>query len=180
MSEATEKTTEKKKMSKGTFAIIAVVAVLIVVVAITAALNREAMAERLELQEAGEFLVTSGEQTYSVSMCDLMALGPVHISSSPRGVLREFRGVPLVSILNHLNIDYSEARTIVFTSLDGFATALSIDEAVDESNTFIVFEESGEPLGTREEGGRGPYMVVVALDPFPNMWARYLMEVTLQ
>jgi len=171
---------EKKKISKGTIAIIAALAVLVIVVGITAVLNRENIEERMELQEAGEFLVTFGDETQTVSMSVLMSLEPVEVSSSPRGELRTFTGVPLVAVLEYLGIDYSEKRTVVFTSLDGFATALTIEEATDRTNTFIVFEENGEPLGTREEGGRGPYMVVVALDPFPNRWARYLMEVTLQ
>ncbi|MCL2201182.1 MAG: hypothetical protein FWB75_04390 [Oscillospiraceae bacterium] len=172
--------TGKKKAGKGTIAMIAAFAVLVAVVAVTAILNREAIEERMELQEAGEFLVTIGDETHSVSLGDLLNLSPVEVTSSPRGELRTFTGVPLVRILDFLSIDFSQTRTIVFTSLDGFATALGIEEAVDETNTFIVFEEDGQPLGTREEGGRGPYMVVVALDPFPNRWARYLMEVTLQ
>jgi len=173
-------TTVKKKISKGTIAMIAVMAVLVVIVAITAVINRENIEERMELQVAGEFLVTSGDETHSVSMSVLMSLDPVEVSSSPRGELRTFTGVPLVAILNHLDIDYYDARTVIFTSLDGFTTALTIEEATDSTNTFIAFEENNQPLGTREEGGLGPYMVVVALDPFPNRWARYLMEVTLQ
>ena len=54
-----------------------------------------------------------------------------------------------------------------------------MNEAMDTSNAFVVFEEDGEPLGTRAEGGLGPFMIVMALDSFPNRWARYLMEITL-
>ena len=175
-----EQKNEQKKAGKSTIIIIVVLCVLIPAVVVLAIMHRANMEERLELQAAGEFLVTVGEDTLNVSMSDLLSIGYVGVSSSPRGELRTFTGVPLVRILDHFSVDYSEARTVVFTSLDGFVTAISIAEAVDETNTFIVFEENGEPLGTREEGGRGPYMVVVAQDPFPNRWARYLMEVTLQ
>jgi len=171
---------QKKKISKSTIIIIVALCVLIPAVVILAILHRGNMEERLELQAAGEFLVTTGEDTFNVSLTDLQAIGPVDVSSSPRGELRTFTGVPLVRIFDHFGVDYSDARTVVFTSLDGFVTAISIGEALDETNTFVVFEEDGEPLGTREEGGRGPYMIVVALDPFPNRWARYLMEITLQ
>ena len=169
-----------KKPGTSTKIIIAVLCVLLPAVVVLAIIHRGAMEERLELQAAGEFFVTIGENTHTVSMGDLVSIGSVGVSSSPRGELRTFTGVPLVHIFDHFGVDYSEARTVVFTSLDGFVTAISIAEAIDETNTFIVFEENGVPLGTREEGGRGPYMVVVALDPFPNRWARYLMEVTLQ
>ena len=178
MSELNEQ--PKKKIGKSTIAIIIVLCVLIPAVAILAVLHRGNMEERLELQAAGEFLITSGDDTISISMQDLAEIGTADVSSSPRGELRSFTGVPLVRIFDHFGIDYSEASTIVFTSLDGFVTAISIGEALDETNTFVVFEEDGAPLGTREEGGRGPYMIVIALDPFPNRWARYLMEITLQ
>ena len=171
---------QKKKVGKSTIIIIVVLCVLIPAVVVLAVLHRGNMEERLELQAAGEFLVTAGEDTINVSMSDLLHIGAVRVSSSPRGEQRNFTGVPLVHILNHFGVDYSGAGAVVFTSLDGFVTAISIGEALDETNTFIVFEEDGEPLGTREDGGRGPYMIVVALDPFPNRWARYLMEVTLQ
>ena len=168
------------KTNKGTLAIIVVLCILIPAVIILAILHRGTMEERLELQAVGEFMITSSEETVSVSLADLLDIGAVEVTSSPRGERRDFTGVPLVRVFDRFGVDYSEARTVVFTSLDGFVTALTIAEVLDEENTFIVFEEDGEPLGTREEGGRGPYMVVVALDPFPNRWARYLMEVTLQ
>jgi len=170
---------EKKKINKGNMLIIVTIVVLTIIVVITAVLNRENIEERMELQESGGFLVTMAERTYVVSMKILMGLEPMEVSASPRGQLRNFTGVPLVAILDYFYIDYSEVGTVVFTSLDGFAAAISIEEATDETNTFIVFKESGQALGTREEGGLGPYMVVVALDQFPNRWARYLMEVTL-
>jgi len=177
---ALEISTEPNKTNKGTLVIVAILCVLIPAVIILAILHRGTMEERLELQAAGEFMITSGEETISVSLADLLDIGAEEVTSSPRGERRDFTGVPLVRVFDQFGVDYSEARTVVFTSLDGFVTALTIAEVLDEENTFIVFEEDGEPLGTREEGGRGPYMVVVALDPFPNRWARYLMEVTLQ
>jgi hypothetical protein len=169
-----------KKTGRNTKIVFIVLAVLIVAVVVLAMLNYDDIMERRELQESGTFLVTAGETTHNVSMGDLLSVGAVAVSSSPRGELRTFTGVPIVGILDHLGIDYSNAGTVVFTSLDGFASVISIDEALDGANTFVVFEENGEPLGTREEGGTGPYMIVVALDPFPNRWARYLMEITIQ
>jgi len=171
---------EPNKTNKGTLAIIVILCVLVPAVTILAILHRGTMEERLELQAAGEFMITFGDESVSVSLADLLDIGAMEVTSSPRGEKRDFTGVPLVRVFDRFGVDYSEARTVVFTALDGFVTALTIAEVLDEENTFIVFEEDGEPLGTREEGGRGPYMVVVALDPFPNRWARYLMEVTLQ
>ena len=171
---------EQKKIGKSTKIVIAVIAVLAVVVAVLAIINRQNVMSRLELVDYGTFLVTSGEDTHTVSIDDMRRLGPVAVTSSPRGERRDFTGVPLAAIFRHLQIDYSGASGVAFMSLDGFMSGVSLNEALDETNVFVVFEEDGEPLGTREEGGRGPYMIVVAQDPFPNRWARYLMEIILQ
>jgi len=171
---------QQKKTGKSTVIIIAILCVLVTAVVVLAVLHRSTMPEgHLELQAAREFLITAGEDTRNVSLSDLHTIGQMEISSSPRGELRTFTGVPLVRIFEHFDLDYSEVRTVVFTALDGFVTAVSIAEALDEANVFIVFEEDGRPLGTREEGGHGPYMLVVAQDSFPNRWARYIAEITL-
>ena len=167
-------------LAKSTKLIIVIIAVLGVFVSVLAYLNREMMLERLEHLEIGTFMVSSGEKVFNISLQDLLSMSPSAIYTSPRGVRRDFTGVPLAAILEHLDIDHSQFRSIVFLSLDGFATAISIEEAMNADNTFIVFEEDGKALGTREEGGLGPYMVVMARDPFPNRWARYLMEIKLQ
>jgi len=172
--------TEIKKSNKSTVIIVVVLFVLTIAVVVLAMLRREDIQERIAVQESGTFLLTANDYTHRISMDDLFAIGYEAVTSSPRGETRNFTGVPLGAIFDHFNIDYSAASNILFTSLDGFATAISVSDALDRENTFIVFEEDGVPLGTREEGGRGPYMVVVALDPFPNRWARYLMEVVVQ
>jgi hypothetical protein len=177
MSEAAQQ--KKRKVGKSIIIIIIVLCVLIPAVVVLAVLHRNNMEELIELQSEGSFLLTAGDDTVNVSMSDLHGIGAVPVSSSPRGEQRNFTGVPLVRVFEHFGVDYSSARAVVFTSLDGFVSAISIDEALDATNAFVVFEENGQPLGTREDGGRGPFMIVVALDPFPNRWARYLLEVTL-
>ena len=63
---------------------------------------------------------------------------------------------------------------------DGFSATTTIAEALDTNNTFIVITEDGQPLGTIETDGRGPFMSILAQDPFANRFARYLTEITLQ
>jgi len=169
-------------MSKQTKIIVAVLIILIPAVIVLAIINRENVSERIALQESGTFLVTAFDYTHVVSLDDLIAIGVTNISSHPRGVERNFTGVPVMTIFEFLGIDLTQAegrRALVFTSLDGFATSITLNEAMDTSNAFVAFEENGEPLGTRAEGGLGPFMIVMALDSFPNRWARYLMEITL-
>ena len=167
-------------MKKNIRILIAIICVLAVAIG---AIGCDDTAESIEAETHEEnttFLLSVGDDTHIVSMYDLLTIGAVSVSSSPRGVFRTFTGVPLAKIFSHFEIDYSSANSVVFQSLDGFMSSVSLAEALDETNTFIVFEEDWQALGTYEEGGRGPFMVIVALDQFPNRWARYLTEVTLQ
>jgi len=158
-------------MNKNTKIIVGVVAVLVVAVAVFAFINRGNILSRMELQEDGAFLVTAHGETTNVSMDTLAAIGHVDVTASPRGEDRHFTGVSLSAIFSYLGIDYSGADSVVFTSEDGFTSAIDADEIT--GNAFIVFEEDGEAIETG-------FMVVMAEDPFPNRWARYLLEVTLQ
>ena len=171
---------DKKKLQRGTIVIVSVLALLVLLVVGLAVLHYDTVMERRVMQESGTLLFTAENYTHILFLEDLKSIGPVDISPRHRGEPRSFTGVPLAGIFDYLDVDYSQTTSLIFTSLDGFATGISIAEALDTRNTFIVFEEDGEPLGTREEGGLGPYMLVVARDRFPNRWARYLMEITLQ
>ena len=168
-------------MTKNTKIIIGVVAVLLPAVIILAILNFRNMQDRLEHHIEGSFMVTLGEEIVHVSAEDLMSLNPQELSASPRGNTRNFTGVPIVDILRHTGLDYTQGANLTFSSIDGFMSGISMSEALNPNHAFIVFLEDDEPLG----GGRGsfadaPFMVVLVDDPFPNRWARYLFEVVIQ
>ena len=73
-------------------------------------------------------------------------------------------------------MDHSAVNSVPFTSLDGFFTALALDEAL---HILIVFEEDGEPLSARDAGGTAPFRLVLAQDRFPQRWLRNVAEITL-
>jgi len=169
------------KISKNTKIIIAAIAVLLPVVIILAILHFRNMQERLEYHEEGSFMVILGDDRVHVSIEDLMILNPQELSASPRGNTRNFTGVPIVDILRHTGLDYTQGASLTFSSIDGFMSGISMEEALNPSHAFVVFLEDGEPL--ESEGGsfaRAPFMVVLVDDPFPNRWARYLFEVVIQ
>lgn len=173
----------KIRVNKSTAIITGVILFLTAAVIMLGILNYEYMTARRELLRGyGTFLVTvvSENYTHVVSMDDVLTIGYMPVSAIYRGESRNFTGVPLASIFEHLGVDCSGADAVVVTSLDGLRTAISIADAMDDTNTFIIFEEDGQPLGTMEDGGVGPYRLIVARDPFPNRWARHLMEITVQ
>ena len=171
-------------MSRNTKITAVVMAVLLIAVAVLAWLNRGNVQDRRAMQESGTFLVTAGDLQFTISMDDVLKLGPQRISAVLRSGGRDgepmvFAGVSLKSILDSLGIDYSSSRGISFMAADGYVSAILIAEALDEENCFIVFEEDGQPLGTRERGGRGPYMMIMAKDHFSQRWCKFLMEIVV-
>jgi hypothetical protein len=126
----------------------------------------------------GTFTITAGRRTHTVTMADILALSPRSVTANPRGETRRYTGVPLADILIHAGVNHTGTNTVVFTSEDGFSAALTIAEDLDTRNTFIAIEQDRQPLGTIETDGRGPFMSVVAQDPFTNRFARYLTNIT--
>ena len=157
--------------------------ILALAVGVLAWLNAGNIEEKKAFQEGATFLVSTGNVQHLISMDDIMKIRPRAIIANHRsgGQTRErqFTAVSLKSLLDHLGADYSSARNIVFTAADGYSSAVPLAEALDEDNCLIVFEEAGVALGTRESGGEGPYMMILAKDQFSQRWVKFLLEIRL-
>ena len=162
-----------------------ITACLVVVVAVFAFLNRENIAGKKEAQESGIFFLNAGGEEFTVTMDDIEALSPFLITANYKksgqdAETRMYRGVSLKSVVERMGVDYSRNASVSFIAADGYASALSITEAMDDSNCFIVIAEGDKPLGTRESGGSGPFMMIMAKDQFSQRWCKFLLEVNLQ
>ena len=171
-------------MVRNTKIVIITVCALTIAVAVLAWLNRDSAAERMALEERGEFQIAAGGVKYSVTMGDLEEIGTRIIEANYKTnlmppVKKEYTGVSLKSVLDYLGVDCSNVKRVSFSASDGYASAASISDALNEDNCFIVFEEAGKPLGTRGSGGVGPYMVIFAKDRFSQRWCKYLFEITI-
>jgi len=128
----------------------------------------------------GTFTITAGGTTHTATMADILALNPRAVTQTHRDETRNFRGVPLASVFTRLGVSTTGASLVTFHSEDGFSASVTIAEALDSSNTFIVIEHGdGSFLGTIDTDGRGPFMNVVSQDQFANRSARYITEITL-
>ena len=162
--------------------VIIVVAVLVVAVGILAWLNRDDIVQKKAMQESGTFFITVDGRQHVVSMEDLLSLSVRTVKANSKSsttdyTYNEFTGVSLKSLLDSLGVDYSDVTSIKFTAVDGFASAVSISDALDEDNCFIVFEEDGKLLGTKESGGSGPYRMILIKDNFRQHWCKFLLEI---
>ena len=125
------------------------------------------------------FKIIAGDNEYVVSMDDIIALELNEVLAYPRDEERRFTGISLISVFDQTGVDYSNMESVVFTAADGFDVILTAEEALNTKNAFIVIAEDNEPLGNYAENGSGPFMLVLAEDPFPNRWVRNLVIITL-
>jgi len=175
------------QINKNTKIVTAVIIVLTLTAAIFAIFNQDYIAGKKAMQDSGTFIITAIDGSrYIVATDDILSLDPQAINANYKPsrnnvpTQKQFTGVSLKSVFDHFGVDYSIAKSVGFTAADGYASALPIADALDEENCFIVFEEEGEPLGTKENGGNGPFMMILANDQFSQRWCKFLLEIELK
>ena len=167
-------------------AIVSILVVLVIIIGVTAYLQRGDLAERRELMEKATFMVTFGEEQVIHEMADIRGLGETEFTAILRGGGRPgreytFTGVPLRNLIVGIGeVNLADVGMFVVKSADGFTVAFTSEEIMAEDNIYIVYKQNGEPLGTRADGGTGPYRIVVRQDPFAMRWARYAVELELK
>ena len=172
-------------MNKNTKVVMVTIAVLVFAVAALAWLNQGNVAERRAMQESGTFLISIDGNKYAVTMDDLEEIGPSVIDANYKtnlmpAVQKKYTGVPLRSIFDHFEVDCYEAKSIVFSAGDGYASVAPLADALNGDSCYIVYKEADKLLGTRESGGDGPYMAIFAKDRFSQRWCKYLLEITVR
>ena len=172
-------------MSRGSKSTIIISSVLAIVAAVFAWLNYRQIAPKADAQEAGTFFVYAGEREFTVTMDDLIALSPYDIKANykPSGrpaETRTYQGVGLKAVAESLGIDYSGYESVYFAAADGYASFVSLIEAMDDGGCHLVLSHDGNPLGSREGGGVGPIMMIMPNDQFSQRWCKFLLEVRFQ
>ncbi|MDY6827282.1 MAG: hypothetical protein SVV67_08965 [Bacillota bacterium] len=164
--------------------LIAIIVILVLVVAVLALMNRDLLAGKQGLVDnPGIAVKAGGEEVAKVYLDEIRSLGeeefPIVLRSSgkePRDLI--LTGVPLKRVLQQVDptlLDGKEQVTV--RAIDGYTVAYSMDEVLDESHLFVVYLEGGEPLGSKNEGGSGPLMIVPRKDEFGQRWCKFAVEV---
>ena len=107
--------------------------------------------------------------TFTADMADILDVGPVTVT----WLEDEFTGVPLAALFRHIGVDYEGGLTVTMRSADGFVSVLSIEEALDETNAFIVFEQNGGPVPD------GLFASIQAQSPLRRHFVRGLVSITI-
>ncbi|MCL2855544.1 MAG: hypothetical protein FWE21_07990 [Defluviitaleaceae bacterium] len=114
---------------------------------------------------------------HQITLEQVEVLGITPFTANDRGNDRSFAGVPLADIFAFMGIEFSGVENFAFVAADGMATTATTEEILNPANGWLVLSENGERFTAREDGGRGPFMVVFAEDGVPGRWARMLTEI---
>ena len=171
--------------NKQNFIIAIVIVVLIAVIGITAYLNKGNVANKTELNNDAVFaVIENGEEIKSYNMSEIQSLGEVEFyanlkSSGNDPVEHRYTGVPLIRILEDAGANTEGTDAAIVSAIDGYVVSVSMDKVLDDEDVYLAYIRGGELIGTRGDGGDGPYQLIISKDKFSQFWCKYAYSVEL-
>ena len=162
-----------------------VLAVLGLVVLGLAWMNKDTLIDQRQVNNEAIFAVVSGEETIKTyTMSEIVAMGEVTFDANLKSsgediVVHKYTGVLLKSILEDAGVSLGGGNAIV-SAIDGYVVAVSNGKLMAEDNVYLAYRMDGELIGTREEGGEGPYQMIISKDKFSQYWCKYAYSVELK
>jgi len=122
----------------------------------------------------------SVSRDYLINNADVMSFPAVVRSSGNKPVETKYRGIELSKLFLALDIDITKMQKITFSATDGYQIVLDIEEIYEPNNVYLTFERDGEYLKSKEQGGNGPYQLVIRHDPFSQRWCKHVDEIIVE
>lgn len=167
-----------------------VIAIVLVVLALLviflAYINKDTLVEKQQLNNDAVFAVLQEEETLKAyTMEEIAALGEVTFeanlkSSGKDPVPHTYTGVLLKNILVDAGLKPSEGGSAIVSAIDGYVVGVTNEKLMDDDNVYLVYMKDGTLIGTREEGGEGPYQMIISKDAFSQYWCKYAYSVALK
>lgn len=177
---------EKAKSKKIVIIIIVIVAVLAIALGVTTYLNMGNVREKKTLQENAIIVIKAGEKKLAeADMAYIVGLGEKEFKanlkkSGKSPVEHNYTGIPMKNLFSELKIDTISITAVVLKAIDGYSSALTLDEVMEDDNVYIVYKIDGKALGNAGNGGDGPYMALIRSDLYSQRWCKFLTEINLQ
>lgn len=162
--------------------VIIIMTVLAVVIAITAYLNKDRAQEMAAKERSAVFLIKEkGVLIKELTLEDIKAAGyekftAVLKTSGSEPEDHDYEGVLLRELLKASGISLEGKELVAVSASDGYSIAYPVTEVLEDGKIYLVFAGDGELLKSREEGGRGPYQIIVTGDSFSNRRCKYALE----
>jgi hypothetical protein len=167
--------------------LVIIIVVLVIVVGVLAFINREQLAGKRALVENPGILIShQGAEVATIYLEEIRRLGEEEFAIVLRSSGKPPRdltltGVPLKALLQEADASLLESATqVVARAIDGYSVAYTMEEVLLDDHLFLVYFEGGEPLGSKNDGGSGPLMMVPRQDEFGQRWCKFVVEVDLE
>lgn len=173
------------KMNKRLLMVISVITVLLAIIAVSLKLNQQSMEMQKEILANAEILLSYDDDDIILSKDDITLSGEENFeavldTSDTKPAVHSYFGVQLKNILYSNNIDLENKTSIILSAADGYSVAYSISEVLEDKNVYIAYMEDGQYLGSKDEGGRGPYESIVVSDSFSNRRCKWLTKIEVK
>ncbi|KAF1083796.1 Oxidoreductase molybdopterin binding domain protein [Sporotomaculum syntrophicum] len=105
----------------------------------------------------------------------------VTIRSSSEGTQTHvFTGTPLREILTDLeNAVLTDTSKVTASGLDSYTVVFDSEEIMSRDHVLLVYAQDGKPLGSKSEGGTGPFRIIVIGDQFGLRAVKYVNELEI-
>lgn len=162
-----------------------IIGILVVIIAGAAYLNAGSLKSKKASQDNATFTIKSGDQTCTVDMNSIKNMGKqtfdANLKSNGKAPVKHtYTGVPLKTIFENKKINTNGKTKVIVKAADGYTSAITMNEAMDDSNVYIVYEIDGKSLGKKENGGSGPFEMIIRNDQFSQRWCKFVLEVDVQ
>ena len=86
-----------------------------------------------------------------------------------------YTGALLKDLLLAQGVDLNAVVSVSISGADGYAAAFDREEILRENGVYLVYARDMQLLGTRENGGTGPYQIIVREgDIFAQRWCKHV------
>jgi hypothetical protein len=173
-------------MKKNNLILFAVIALLVIVIAVFLKLNKEDLSHRVNLSEEAEIdLFLEESYLATITYGDIIAFEPQEFIALLKEDGKEaseqtYTGVLLKDLLSSFNIDLNKVESVVVKAVDGYTVVVENQKLIEDDNVYLAYKRNGEFLKTREEGGVGPYQMVISNDPFSQFWCKHVVNIEVR
>lgn len=170
---------------KATIIIGGIIVLLVVIIGVTSFLSREDIAQKKQLNNDAIFsVVLSGEEVATYTMEEIQKIGEktfdANLKTSGKDPIEyNYTGVLLKNILADAGIEEATIDKAIIYAIDGYAVSIAKEKLLEEDNIYLAYMRENELIGSREEGGKGPYQMIISKDQFSQYWCKYAFKIEI-
>lgn len=159
-----------------------IIGVLVVIVGITAYMNMRNSKSLIALQENAQFSIKEdGNEKMTFTLDQIRQFGETDFKGNYKtkgkdAVEYTYTGVPFKNVLKEAGIPLADKTSVVVSSVDGYAVPYDIEKIKEDDNIYLAYMKEKEALKEKDDGGCGPFLIVVSKDQFSQNWAKFAVE----